>query len=67
VNRELLKANTLPAVPVKLPCDEFDNLIRTWGVGFCCEYFGHEYDGKFAEETAAILQERYKEAVGRAE
>ncbi len=54
----LLQPNALPPVPVKCPSDRFDNLIREFGVGFCCEWFGHSFDGQFAEFTVKELQMR---------
>lgn len=54
----MLKPGAMQPVPVIVPADEWDNLVRKWGVGYCCEWFGHPYDGEFAAETVRILQER---------
>jgi hypothetical protein len=63
---DLLKPGALPPVPVEVPGDEFDNLVRKWGVGFCCEWFGWEYDGEFSQETVRVLHERGVKATGAA-
>jgi hypothetical protein len=47
--------NTIPQVDVNCGCDEFENLIRKLGVAFACEYFGHDYDSDFANETVEML------------
>ena len=49
------KANAIPQVKVKVGCDEFENVIRKCGVGFACEWFGHDSDGHFAKETVNAL------------
>lgn len=54
----LLQPGALPPVPVKCESDRFDNLIREFGIGFCCEWFGHPFDGEFAEFTVKELQSR---------
>jgi hypothetical protein len=51
------KANAIPQVEVKVGCDEFENVIRKCGVGFACEWFGHDGDGNFAKETVNVLCE----------
>lgn len=56
--RDLLLPNALEPVPVVVPADDFDNTIRKWGVGFCCEWFGQGYDSEFSHWTVRILQER---------
>lgn len=64
MNNELLKPKALPPVRVKVPSDEWDNIIREWGVGYACEWFGHGYDGEFAKETVDVLQARYAASMG---
>jgi hypothetical protein len=58
IGRELLKPDAMPPAAVDVPGDEFENIVRKWGVGFCCEWFGHEYDGEFARDTVRVLQQR---------
>lgn len=41
--------------------DRFENAIREFGVGNACEWFGHPFDGEFAQEVAAVLLERTEE------
>lgn len=53
-----LKPNALPQVPVRLKADEWDNVVRAWGVGFCCEWFGHHYESKETELAYNCLKER---------
>lgn len=53
MDADLLKPGALPPVEVKVPADEWDNLVRKWGIGYCCEWFGHHYD---SEETALTLR-----------
>jgi hypothetical protein len=45
-------------VEVKCPSDIFENIIREWGVAFCCEWFGHHADSEFTKETIKTLSER---------
>lgn len=61
-NREDLAAGVLPEVFEKTPMDEFENVIRRFGVGFACEYFGHDWDSDFAKETVEWLKWRYEES-----
>jgi len=56
--RAFLQPGALPPVPVKCESDRFDNFIREFGIGFCCEWFGHAFDGDFAEFTVKELQQR---------
>jgi hypothetical protein len=49
IDRDMLKPGALPPVPVNVPADEWDNIVRKWGIGFCCEWFGHHYDGDTAK------------------
>ena len=56
--RKLLEPGALPPVPVRVPADEWDNLIRKWGIGFACEWFGHHYDSHETALTLQCLQER---------
>ena len=58
---DLLKPGAIPPVEVKVPADEFDNLIRKWGVGFCCHWFGHNYDSDFTNFIAELLLSRSNE------
>jgi hypothetical protein len=53
--KDWLEANAIPQVEVKVGCDEFENVIRKCGVGFACEWFGHDRDGHFAKETVNAL------------
>ena len=62
MSREWFSPGALPPVPVRCPADAFDNAVRLHGIGFCCEWFGHAYDGEFAQETLRVLQERAKGA-----
>jgi hypothetical protein len=60
-----LAPGAIAPVPVLVPADAFDNLVREWGVGFCCEWFGWQYDSEFSRETARVLQERTAAAIVR--
>lgn len=62
IDRAMLQPGALPPVPVKCGADRFDNFIREYGIGYCCEWFGHEFDGEFAAFTVHTLQERNDEA-----
>lgn len=59
----LLKPGALPMVKVNVPADEFDNLVRQWGVGFCSEWFGHQFISEFSTETVRVLQDRYRRSL----
>jgi hypothetical protein len=54
----LLLPEALPPVPVTCGADEWDNIVRKWGVGYCCEWFGYDYDSEFTAETLRILMDR---------
>lgn len=54
-------ANEIPPVEVKVPCDEFENTIRKFGVVFVCEWMGYSADSEFTKETIEILRERSAE------
>ena len=56
--KHLGSAGAIPPVTVKVPCDEFENMIRKFGVSFCCEYFGYSYDSEFTRDTIKHLVER---------
>jgi hypothetical protein len=51
-------ANEIPPVEVFCPDDEFNNAIRKFGVVAACEWFGHEHDSKFTQETIDLLCKR---------
>lgn len=53
--KDWFKAGAIPQAEVKAPIDIFENVIREMGVGFACEWFGHEKDGHFAKETVNEL------------
>jgi hypothetical protein len=48
----------IPQCEVKCPADIFENEIRTIGVEFACEWFGHNADSDFTKETIKTLCER---------
>lgn len=50
-------AGQIPPVEVKCSVDAFENIIREYGVVFCCEWFGHSYDSDFTRESIEILLE----------
>jgi len=50
------KADAIPQADVECPADEFENVVRTMGVAFCCEWFGQNDD--FAIETIQVLCDR---------
>lgn len=52
------KPNCFKAVEVKVPNDEFENMIRKFGITNSCEYFGHSYDSEFTKETIAHFAEK---------
>jgi hypothetical protein len=56
--QDWFKANAIPQAEVMCGADVFENMIKDCGVGFACEWFGHEYDGNFAKETVNTLCER---------
>ncbi len=58
IAHDLLAPGAIPTVDVQVPADRWDNIVREWGVGYCCEWFGHQYDSFFSMETARILIER---------
>jgi len=45
------KPNFFPQVEVKVPMDEFENVIRKIGITTACEWFGHTKDSAFVEQT----------------
>lgn len=45
-------------VPERVPTDRFENAIREYGVVAACEWFGHNSDSEFTQETKRILAER---------
>ena len=53
INGGLFEPGALDPVPVSVPADEWDNIVRQWGVGYCCEWFGH---GLESPETMFILR-----------
>lgn len=40
---------------VKVGCDIFENAIRQFGIRAACEYFGHDFNGEFADATVKLL------------
>ena len=52
------KANAIPQTDIWCDADAFENAIKSAGVGFACEWFGHEVDGHFAKEIVNMLCER---------
>jgi hypothetical protein len=50
--------NEIPPAEVRCPNDEFENMIRKYGVVNACEWFGHSFDSEFTKETVEILLER---------
>lgn len=48
----------IPLVPVRCKNDEWENMIRTYGVVNACEWFGYSPDSEFTKETIKILMER---------
>lgn len=52
------KANEIPPVNVKCDADKFENMIREFGVVFCCEWFGYAHDSYFTKDTIRVLCER---------
>ena len=54
----ILAPGAMPPVPVSVPADAWDNIIREWGVGYCNEWFGHAYDSDHSYFTAEVLLER---------
>ena len=57
-NQDWFKPNAIPIVAERVGCDVFENIIREYGVGFSCEWFGHKHDGDFAKYTVNTLCER---------
>ena len=39
----------------KVGCDVFENAIRRFGIRAACEYFGHDFNGAFADDTVKLL------------
>jgi hypothetical protein len=56
--KDWFKADAIPQTPVMCAADVFENNIKAAGVGFSCEWFGHESDGHFAKEIVKALCER---------
>jgi len=54
-------ANEITPVEVKVPCDEFENMISKLGVVFCAEWWGYDESSEFTESTIKILRERSAE------
>lgn len=50
--------NEIPLVEASCLNDEFENMIRKFGVVNSCEWFGHAYDSEFTKETVEILKQR---------
>lgn len=48
----------IPLVKEQTAGDVFENAIRKIGVVSACEWFGHEAESEFTEQTIAILLER---------
>lgn len=48
-------AKNIPPVAVKCECDRFENMIREFGVEWCCEWFGHHKNSEFTKETISVL------------
>lgn len=48
----------IPAVPVKVLNDEWENMIRTYGVVNACEWFGHAPNSEFTAATIKTLRNR---------
>lgn len=64
IDHALLGPGALPPVPTKVSADRFDNFVREYGVGYCCQWFGHDYDGDIAEFIFETLKQRNDEAMG---
>lgn len=50
--------NEIPPVEVRCPNDEFENMIRKYGVVNACEWFGHSSDSEFTKQVIGWLLER---------
>ena len=50
--------NEIPLVEVKCKNDEWENMIRTYGVVNSAEWFGYAPDSEFTKETIRVLMER---------
>lgn len=50
--------NQIPEILPKCVAEEFENMIRRFGVVNACEWFGHAPDSEFTKETVRILMER---------
>lgn len=48
----------IPLVEVRVPNDEFENMIRRIGVVAACEWFDHAPDSEFTVETIRVLRDR---------
>jgi hypothetical protein len=48
----------LAPTTVRVPADEWENVIRKVGVVFACEWFGHAPDSEFTAETIKHLREK---------
>jgi pimeloyl-ACP methyl ester carboxylesterase len=53
----------LPPVPVNVPDDAWDNVIRAYGIANACEWFGHDRGSEFTADTIKTLEERNAAAV----
>jgi hypothetical protein len=58
IDGNLFKSGALPPVEVSVPSDEFDNIVRKWGIGYCCEWFGNGLESPETMFTLRILQAR---------
>ena len=53
-----LKPKSIQPVTEYSIADRFENAIREFGVGNACEWFGHSYDGEFAQDVYTTLLQR---------
>ena len=51
-------AEEIAQAEVECEGDEFENVIRRFGVVAACEWFGHAPDSEFTKEIIRILRER---------
>lgn len=56
--KDWFEAGVIPETEATCGADVFENTIKYMGVGFACEWFGHEHDGHFAKEMVNTLCER---------
>lgn len=50
--------NEIPQVGVACPNDEFESVLRRFGVVNACEWFGWDSDSEFTRETIEYLLQR---------